>query len=392
MRNTLLILSCVFLTFAASSVDNAVSPIVALLHSFYSIPTSSVLLLITSCSLGIVVGNIVGPVLVAKYDISHLFLYTVIPLSIFLCLFTLMKSFNMAIISRGLFGLCFGIIASIIWWLTFEGTSGKTANAMITLNMTVRSAAICIGVPVAGFITFFASWKMAFLLFLLMILLAIYPLYKRLDQIKHLQKKKKVTLLKEYKNVFSLPHSISFYLGTTLNSIAYFGFYAFAGIWFMTHYQLNLQQISTIFIFMGAAELMVNLFTIEIYKKFPYKKLFPVVSVLNILAFAFFIVGILPLYITLPLIIAFIMLNRIFLFAVLKSIGVIFAQYDNKATLGSLITVTSWGGFAMASWYQAKFLTFFGIKIIDISLIACLLFGIIIMNRIHRKNRVNFVF
>lgn len=376
------------IVFGYASADNAVSPLVSVFQNFFHVPEANVLYLISSCTFGIVLGSLIGPIFVARYTAPKLLLFSAIVLSLSTAFFIIVDYFYAAIIFRFIFGLCCGFFAAVIWWITFHKVTGKASDIMVVVTLTTRPLAMCLGIPLVGFLTSITSWQIsyAFLVAVLLVssLLLFFALSKS-DTYSHQEIIPATSFMQEYKNVFALSHSFKFYFGVLLNSFAYFGFYAFAGIWFTRHYNLNFLQISTMFLLIGGAEVAINFISPYIYRTFNYHKALLINCVSAIIVFALFIYAYFPLYASLLLILLFIMFNRALIFAILRTLPTAFSAHKNKTTLGSLITLSMWLGFALVSEVQGSMLSYVDINAVETMLFVILTFGTILIFMTQKK-------
>jgi len=83
-----------------------------------------------------------------------------------------------------------------------------------------------------------------------------------------------------------------------------------------------------------------------------------------------FIWGKLPLVATLCVAVAFILVSRAYIFANITHVPVIFKSHPNKGTLGTMMTLSAWIGFAIVSTLQAELLPVLGLN--GIALLLCL--------------------
>lgn len=379
MRNFLIVLFSTLIVFAYASADNAISPLVSIFQFFFQVPQATVLYLISSCTLGIVVGTFIGPTLVARYTAQKILLYSVITLSVSTLLFMSVPVFGAAVIFRFIFGVCCGFLNCIIWWITFHEVSGKTTDAMIIVTTASRPVAMCLGLPLVGLMTSLISWQVSYLLLIFILLLSAMVLFFYFNDAKTKETTKpavkKLSFMKEYKAIFSLPHSVKFYFGLLMNSFCYFGFYAFSGIWFAEHYSLNFLQVSTLFLLLGGAEVAASFFASWIFRYFPYRKAFLVSALLAFIFFPLFIYGYFPLHVAVGFIMLFILFNRAIIFAMIRTLPAMFPAQGNKTSLGALITISIWFGFATISAVQAKLLASVGIHTVETILFLSLLLG-----------------
>lgn len=375
MKTIKIALLITLIVFAYCSADNAVSPLVSIFHLHFKVSEAAVLYLIASCTFGIVVGSLIGPVLVAKYTARKLMLFATLILALATIVFFSINSFPVAIISRLIFGICSGLLAAVIWWITFHGVTGKGIDIMLAVALTARPVAMSLGIPLVGLITAMTNWQIAYAFLVVILLVATFGLYCILEQPQNSKLQPPTSLLIEYRDVFSLTHSINYYLGMTLNSIGYFGFYSLAGIWFSQHYHLSFLQIATMFLFIGGAEVIINFISPVIFRTFAFKQTIIIVCLGIPITYALFIYAQFSLYLALSFIILFIMLNRALVYACLRTLPVMFSTHQNKTTLGSLVTLSLWLGFAIASGLQGKLLANFSIQVVETMLLGMLILG-----------------
>lgn len=383
MKNWTMIIFTAMLIFAFASADNAISPLVEKLHEFFLVPMPTILLLISSCTFGIVLGTFVGPVLIQNRQRKWLLL-AVLGVTLSTLFFTITKLFYLALLWRTLFGFACGILASIVWWLTFQVADSKTSDAMVVVTMTARPLALCIGVPIAGFLATKTNWQVAFWIFLLIMILSGLILFSSTDkQAKNTINKQ--ALLQEYRSVFRVQYSFRFYMGIVFNGMAYFGFYGLAGLWFIQQYKLKLDVIAMLFLVIGFSEVAVSFIAPWLYRKFRNKNLLAFISIIDVVSFGLFISGDLPLALAVAMIMVFIIANRIFLFPIVKSIPTVFVTHENKATLGSLVTLSLWFGFAIVSWLEAKMLMITGMGAVAFMLMLCLMLSVVVSFYVQKQ-------
>jgi predicted MFS family arabinose efflux permease len=385
MRNIFIVSFSALLIFVFTAADNAVSPLVAVFGNFYHVPEPTVLYLISSCTFGIVLGILVGPILIAKYRVNILLILATLFMSIAIALFIATTSFTAAIIWRIMFGITSGCLASVIWWITFQGVSGKTTDAMVVVTLTARPAALCLGIPLAAITTSLINWQATYVIFLVLILVAGTAIFWCIKDLKAAKTSSSTSIIEEYQSIFRVPAFFPLYIGILCNSCSYFGFYALAGIWFSSHYHLTFMQISSLFLFIGGAEILINFISPWLYRTFAYRSLFTCICAFNIVTYMFFVFGFFTLWFTMIWIMTFIMLNRILLFGIIRTLPMVFSIHTNQTTLGSLLTLTLWMGFALISSIQGKLLPIIGIQYIESLLLLTLIVGVSLIWLSHRK-------
>lgn len=360
--------------FTFATLDSAIAPLVKEFHLYYDVSMPMVLELISYCTFGIVIGTFIGPLFVAHMKIRTLLNSTVLLLAIGSLGFLLTHSFTTALVVRLLLGIAIGVSASLLWWITYDGmTTQKSIDSMLVVMLSARPVAISLGVPLVAYIgaksnAQFPLFFFAFCLIASGLLLGNIK-YKRPGVVSSSKPKVSIhSLVSEYTNVFKIPFARTYYLSTFLNSFGSFGFYSLGGIWFIEHYKLSTEQISLMFLIMGASEVAATFISPKILKT--SKLSFTLKFVFSAAALAFFIYigGHLPLYAALFFIFIFIVLNRVQIFAMMKFLPQIFNDYKNKSTLGSLATLFSWLGFAAVSGMQARIIPHVGVTVTGIIL------------------------
>lgn len=365
-RERLLVVAAFCLIFAFTAVDSAISPMVHPLSGFFNVPLSQVLWLISACTAGIVVGVFLGPSLTNAYSVRRLTITAAWTLLVTLALFLSTRSFAIALGFRFLFGLAAGVIASVMWWITYHGVSQKSYQAMVTVLMASRPVAIAIGVPIASLIAGKSSWHLPYWLFAVLIFGSALFLFPSLRFEEPEKKPFSWQLLwQDYAKTFRLPYAKSYYLGLTINRCCYFGFYSFAGIWFFRHYGLSTATIGSLLLLVGLGEALVNFFVPTMLKWFGHERLFTGSLVASGVLFAAFISGRLPLPLALLLVTLFVILDRIYGMAMIIAIPQVFPASDNKSIFGSLTTLVAWIGLTAISWFLGRFTDSLGLPAME---------------------------
>jgi predicted MFS family arabinose efflux permease len=374
------VISSFILVFAFATVDLAISPLADLFRGYYQVPIEKVLWLISTCTLGIVAGVFIGPVLTRSFRVSSIAALCTPVLLISLALFLVINNFYGALAVRILFGLSVGLLSTVMWWITFHGISKEHFQSMLTVLVGSRPLAVAIGVPAAGLIASFGGWKAAFLVLLVLILVAGIMLFFSFP--KDEEEKKPLgfsSFFKEYTSALSLPGAGLYYLGLTINKICYFGFYSMIGIWFIRIYQLTPFNISSLLIYIGLAE-ATTAFAVPLgFKAFGQERMFTAALFLSIPVFAFLYRGEFTLPVSVFLFALFAVLDRIYSMALVASIPQTFKGCTNKTIMGSLMTMTAWCSLMMISWFQGEFLDTIGLKTCGLILLISLTVGSILI-------------
>ena len=386
MKDRLLVICSFFVIFAFSSVDSAISPMVRELKDHFSIPMNEILWLISWCTLGIVLGVFIGPAVTSSFKILRVVGLAVFGLFLSLILFLFTSNFHLAIASRLVFGLSSGLLASCFWWITYYGVSKEYYQAMVAVLMSARPLATAIGVPMAGLIAAKYEWKWSFWIFASMIavfgLMLFFTLFgQKAEDSEKLSIKK---LFSDYVKAFKIPHAKRYYLGLTINRMCYFGFYSFAGIWFIEYYALSLIEISSVLFFIGLGEAVVNFAVPSALRRFGHQRLFVGTIVLSGILFPILISGYFRLSIAVVLISIFMLLDRVYIMAAVVSIPQMFPQAQNKTVFGSLNTLTAWTGLTIISWLQGAYLQKLGLVPIQHFLTLAFIVGSILIYQVQK--------
>ena len=376
LRGPILVAASFALIFAFSSVDHAIAPLVSVFADFFAKPQERVLWLISSCTLGIVLGIIAGPSLLKSWSASKLLNAVNALLAVSLALFLCSPDFCLSLALRFVFGLGSGLLSTCMWWLTYEGLDKKYYAPMVTVLMAARPMAVAAGVPLAGLVQAAFGWRAAFGVFLALIIIggAAFALRAPDDA----SEKKSFAwrgIFSEYSHALALPHAKFFYGGLLVAKLCYFGMYSLIGIWLQSRYGLGVKQITSCLIFIGLAETLVNFITAPLLK-LNYKKVFLGSMAGALLAFVLFIPGKLPLPLTLVLIALFVMLDRVYSMGLVMTLPQMLPGARNKAALGNLITLSSWTGLTIISWLEGEFLPLTGLDFAGWALAAFLAIGL----------------
>ncbi len=385
MREKLLVIASFLLVFSFSAVDSAISPMVEPLQSFFSVPSPQVLWLISTCTLGIAIGVFLGPTLTASFSNARLALISSVFLFFPLILFLLTKSFVFALLFRFFFGLGAGVIASVMWWITYYGVTEKYYPAMVTVLMASRPMAIALGVPLAGILAEKTSWQTPFGFFAGLILISALCL---VPSIKKEEKKKSFSLRKlfeDYSGAFRVPYTRLYYLGLTINRCCYFGFYSLAGIWFARHYGLSTGSIGTLLLVVGLGEALVNFLVPLLLKRFGHEKVFGFGLLASFFFLLLFIGGRFPLPLTVLFLTFFVILDRVYGMAMILMVPRMFPSSENKTIFGSLTTLAAWLGLAAISFFEGKTLERLGLPGMEAVLLLCFVVGSILLAFVQFK-------
>jgi predicted MFS family arabinose efflux permease len=376
MKGWLVVAASFILIFAFASVDSSISPMVREIHLYYNVPLEKALWLISSSSIGIVMGVFLGPALTESFKVFKLIAFGVAGIAISLAAFLMSRDFYLSLFFRFVFGISTGLVAATMWWITYYGVSEKHYSAMVAVLMSARPLAIAIGVPFAGLVAAKADWRIPFWLFAILVVVG--GAFLLLLSVFNDDKKQKITIKKifnEYANAFRVPYSWPYYVGFTLNRMCYFGFYSLAGIWFIKNYNLSLEKISSALLFVGLGEALINFITPKLLRLFGHKFLFMASILLSAIVFYSFIGGNLPLKQSIALIALFVCLDRIYCMAAIITIPYMFPTAGNRTTFGSLNTLTAWLGLTFISWFEGEFIQTLGINAIQYILLACFIIG-----------------
>lgn len=380
-----IVFSFVFI-FAFNSIDNAIAPLVRPISETFLIPGERALWLISVCTGGTVAALIAGPAILAAFRPRRLLLGTLLAMGAAQALFALSGSFGAALFFRALAGFAAGLVATIMWRLTFHGVSKENFPHMIAVLMSARPLATAIGVPLAGLMAWKMNWQTpvwAIAGLTTLSGLALFLFFPAGGQDAPGPEKK--GLIAPYARALAVPHAAFYYAGSTVNRMAYFGFYAFCGLWFDRHYGLDLKSISAALLVIGLAEALINFSTAKIIKRFGHKPTFLWSLGLSALLLPLFIFGRLPLGAAVALITAFMLLDRVYSMALVISIPQMFPSTGDKTAFGSLNTLTAWGAMMMISAFIGKYLGPLGMAGVEAALVLFFLTGSAMLWLVQRR-------
>ncbi|TDR72025.1 putative MFS family arabinose efflux permease [Paludibacterium purpuratum] len=362
--------------FAFTTVDASISPMVLPLHRHFGVSMDEILLLISSCTAGIVLGVFWGPMLTRSVMLSRLVVVTVAAMVLGVAGFLAFPSFAMAVVFRFVFGLGGGIMASLMWWLTFHGVSKANYQAMVNVLMSARPLAAALGVPFATIVAAKSAWHSPFLLFAVLILGCGALLYAQTGKVTQtIEKWEAKSLLRDYGMALGQPQAMPFYLGMVFSKACYFGIYAIAGIWFYRHYGLQLLEVGSRLFFIGMAEVAMTFAAPYVLRYFGYVKTLVGSIVLSAAVFLVLVKAYCPLWGATLLFVVFVGLDRVISMALTLSLPKMFPDVDNRAIFGSLVTLSAWMGLALVSYLEGDNLARVGLGAVEWGLLASFVFG-----------------
>ncbi|MGM9998968.1 MAG: MFS transporter [Candidatus Bruticola sp.] len=401
------------LIFAFNSIDNAISPMADTIGRSFQVPPHTVLLFISFCTGGTVAGLLFGPSLVSAFRSNRLLFWCTLLLSVTQIAFACSSSFELGLVLRALSGLGAGFTASIMWSLTFHGVSKAYFPAMIAVLMSARPLATALGVPLAGLLTSEFNWRLP--IFIIAALTAVsglalawcYPTPHPVPNPKAnsalpSQKKQEVSspkspdtspsplcrrltlgslasicqaVIEPYIKALSVPYAVTYYVGSLINRMTYFGFYSLCGLWFPFHYQLDIKEVSLALFVIGLADCAINFFTNNIIKRFGHRSTFLVSIILSLVLLPIFIYGQLTLKVAVTAIAIFMTLDRIYSMALVISVPDMFPSIGDKTAFGSLNTFTAWGAMSVIAALQGFFTQRWGMASMESLLILCFIIG-----------------
>jgi predicted MFS family arabinose efflux permease len=377
MKESGIVVASFLVIFAFSSVDSSISPMVKELNAHFQVPLDRVLLLISSCTIGTVFGVLVGPAVTASFSVTRLLQLCTLGLFSGLIGFLLADQFVFAQLSRLLFGISSGFLASCMWWLTFYGVEKSHYPAMIAVLMSARPLATALGVPLAGIMASTWGWKSPFWLFAASIALGgvflTWSLRGRPEGEKQPFSLRRIAA--DYQTAFRIPYAAAYYAGFTINRMCYFGFYSFSGIWFIHHFQLSLAEISTCLFCIGVVEAVVNFLVPRLLKIVSHRRLFEGSLIVSGIVFPICISGHFSLGATVAMLTLFMLCDRLYCMAMVITIPEMFPDAQNKTVFGSLNTLTAWGGLTLIAWIQGHYLTAMGVPMMQHLLTLCFFVG-----------------
>ena len=386
-REKAAIISSFILIFAFNAIDNAISPLVKPISSAFGVTEASALLLISVCSGATAAALLLGPAILSLSRAKKLLLCTVIAMSAAQIIFALTSSFQAALFFRALAGFTAGIIATLMWRITFHGVSKENFPAMIAVLMSARPLATAIGVPLAGMLAWKINWQTPMWIIAAITCASGILLYFFFPEKADLpdEEKKEGGIIRPYIKALSVPYALSYYISITVNRMAYFGFYSFCGIWFYNHYGMNIKDISLALLVIGLAEAAINFSTSRIIKIFGQKRTLLASTGISALLLPLFIYGHFPIGITVAMIAAFMLLDRVYSMALIITIPQMFPSTGDKTAFGSLNTLTAWGAMMLIAWFQSRFTDVLGIHAMETAIIICFFTSIAVLIRIQYK-------
>ena len=388
------------LIFAFNSIDNAISPMADVIGQSFSIPAHTALLFISFCTGGTVAGLVFGPSLVSAFKSSKLLFWCTLLLALTQAAFAFSSSFELGLVWRALSGLGAGFVASIMWSLTFHGVSKAYFPAMIAVLMSARPLATAVGVPLAGWLTVDFNWRVPIIIIALLTAasgLALAWFYPTEHKNKGEQPSDKPqeekasplcqnltfkslfsickAIVEPYQKALAVPHAVTYYIGSTINRMAYFGFYSLCGLWFPYHYHLDLKGVRLALLIIGLADCLINFFTNSIMKRFGHRSTFLVSIIFSLVLLPIFIYGKLNITAAVAAIAIFMTLDRIYSMALVISVPDMFPSVGDKTAFGSLNTFTAWGAMSIIAALQGIFTERLGMAAMETLLILCFIVG-----------------
>ncbi len=388
------------LIFAFNSIDNAISPMADVIGQSFSIPAHTALLFISFCTGGTVAGLVFGPSLVSAFKSSKLLFWCTLLLALTQAAFAFSSSFELGLVWRALSGLGAGFVASIMWSLTFHGVSKAYFPAMIAVLMSARPLATAVGVPLAGWLTVDFNWRVPIIIIALLTAasgLALAWFYPTEHKNKGEQPSDKPqeekasplcqnltfkslfsickAIVEPYQKALAVPHAVTYYIGSTINRMAYFGFYSLCGLWFPYHYHLDLKEVSLALLIIGLADCLINFFTNSIMKRCGHRSTFLVSIIFSLVLLPIFIYGKLNITAAVAAIAIFMTLDRIYSMALVISVPDMFPSVGDKTAFGSLNTFTAWGAMSIIAALQGIFTERLGMAAMETLLILCFIVG-----------------
>lgn len=367
-----LVIASFTVVFAFSTVDHAISPLVQWLSVFFGVGAERTLWLISSCTAGIVSGLFIGPQLIKSKKVSSVIWASLILMAGGITAFVLVPQFYISLFIRFMFGLGAGLFSTVLWWLAYETIDKRFYIPMITVLTASRPMAVAAGVPLVLYCGTILSWRIAFAAAGL--ITGVFCFIFLLAAPKDNKEKIKFTpssLFNTYKTAWQTPYLKEFFTAMFINRFCYFGFYSMLGLWFIGNYHLQTAQLARPLMAIGICETVIN-FVVPVMMKIGRKKLFYLSVLSNIILFACFAWGFMPLWTAITFIGLFAMTDRIYNMLLLVFIPEIFKNSKDRTTIGSLVTLVSWTSLMLISWAEGSFLDIIGLKAMGALLIICL--------------------
>ncbi|MDR0953749.1 MAG: MFS transporter [Elusimicrobiota bacterium] len=373
----MIVISSFIVIFAFSTVDHALSPMVAILQAFFNVAQEKILWLISSCTIGIVSGLVIGPQIVKSFKVPYVLAFSAIIMFLSLVAFALCANFAVSLFLRFVFGVGAGLISTVMWWLAYESIDRMFYTPMIVVLTASRPMAVAAGVPLVLYGSKYFGWSAAFII--VGIILTIFCFTLVSSSPNDTQNKETFTLkniFARYSGALSTKWFKSLFSAMFINRICYFGFYSMLGIWFFKKYNMTTLQIAAPLMVIGICETVIN-FIVPMLMKIGKKKLFVLSVASNIAVFGLFIWGSLPLWVAITFIALFAMSDRVYNMLLLMFIPSIFPESKDKTTIGSCVTLVSWSSLAAISYIEGQFLDILGMNLIATLLLLSLVAGLI---------------
>lgn len=382
MKEKIALISAFLLIFAFSAIDNSISPMAAEVSKHYQSTLNIILKFISISTIATVIGVFIGPWVLTKVKPANILFISSSLILISQIIFVLNNYFITGLTARFISGFSTGLIASIMWWMSYHWISKRFYSYMIAVLVSARPLATAIGVPLSGIIAFKYSWIIPFIFLSIIVFISGNILSFILKNGEKIEKK---GLFEGYTDVFKIPYVKTFYTGFMINKMCYFGFYAICGIWFIKHYKMNLKEISLSLLVIGIFEVLVNFISGWLVKKFGFKRVFDTSILLSFLLFIIFIWGRIDIKISVVMIGIFMLLDRIYSMASVMKIPDMFEYNVNKTIFGSLNTLSMWLGLSIISAISSKILSKFSIIYVEILLLLCFTVGSYLMWYVNKK-------
>ncbi len=371
--------------FAFSTVDHAISPLVAWLRAFFGVVAERVLWQISSCTAGIVLGLFVGPQALKSVRASRVVWGSLLMMTGGVLAFVSAPSFVLSLAVRFVFGLGAGLFSTVLWWLAYEAVDRRFYTPMITVLTAARPMAVAAGVPLVLYGGQFFSWRWSFAA--LGVMTAVFCLAFLWAAPADTRAKTRFTpraLAGTYAAALRTPGLKTFFAAMFVNRLCYFGFYSMLGIWFIRHYQLSTLEIARPLMAIGICETLIN-FVVPFLMKIGPKKLFYLSAVCNTAAFAAFAWGTLPLWWSIGFMGLFALTDRVYNMLLLIFIPKVFETSKDRTTIGSLVTLVSWTSLMLVSWAEGAFLDAAGLTWTACALLAALAAGLWMYLRVLKR-------